>query len=926
MRPRDYQKTRFRFGVWALSASAIAGLMTPTAIIAPARAAVLHGWNFDPATKALTITLPDGITPEFFLLAEPARIVLEIPDTTLGTLTTAQAYSGAVRSIRLMEAADGSRLVLELAPNTRLDPRHAELTAIALDNGQTQWSLQPLLQDSPPAPIAAGTSTADTDVANSPAASESTNGAVPPSVASAPEPSLSTASEESASGEGDVAESSEESAVIESPDFTETEMEVTDSATEPAAIDGAETSADTEAASALSAPALPAESPSLPEIANTATVGAVQSLPDEIAPPVSETADNAETRNSAADGAEIEDTADDELVESVPAAIAAPAAVATETATDSVAAVAEESVPIPVTTADVPPAPSEAAAEESALPDIAHEVTAEVVRSLPTGPDPLADVNTEAATLAGITVENLDALPPGEVPAAPMAPSASSQAAVSVPSLAEADSTPAPAAPALASEPPANQDLAAATSTAGQPANQVRPPNSVNASPVQAVPTEPPLAPAVATVPAAETVTPPIPLPPAVTAPPAIAATAMEVPRLRGPPPTWSDRTASSDVANQTGPSAAPAASATAYITQSPPTVAQAAVEGSTAYITQSPPRTSAVGPATAYITQSPPSTAAAPPATAYITERPPTTVASAPTAATEYITEPPPIAAPSTAATEYITEPPPRATASTSTAATASTAAPPTAAPAGTEVATVPPPPRAIAASSTSDTPPFLPAPSASDDDAPRERPTIPPPPTRAVGGPDTVPFGAPLPPTEAGQSELQGYNSLLPAGTSLPLQYTGAAPLTLAADKPVEQALSLTEDIYDADTGALLLAAGTQVWGRFENIDDNDRRFIAESVVYGRDRFPLAAESDQIAGVQQSRDRNLAITSSIESATITALSGFPGIGLIGGAAIGALTSFVQSPTIVAIAPGTVLAVEVTSENSSIAGDAEPE
>ncbi|MEM8546313.1 MAG: AMIN domain-containing protein, partial [Cyanobacteria bacterium P01_H01_bin.119] len=155
MKPRDYQKTKSRFGAWTLSAAAIAGMMAPPAIVAPARAAVLHGWNFDPVTEALTVTLPDGITPKFFLLAEPARIVLEIPNTTLGTLTTAQEYSGAVRSIRLMEVAAGSRLVIELAPNTRLDPRHAELTAIALDNGQTQWSLQPLLQDSPPAPVAA---------------------------------------------------------------------------------------------------------------------------------------------------------------------------------------------------------------------------------------------------------------------------------------------------------------------------------------------------------------------------------------------------------------------------------------------------------------------------------------------------------------------------------------------------------------------------------------------------------------------------------------------------------------------------------------------------------------------------------------------------------------------------------------------------
>ena len=91
-------------------------------------------------------------------MAEPARIVLEIPDTTLGAVPAAQQYNGAVRSIRLSEVSGGSRVVVELAPNTRLDPRHAELIPTALGNGQTAWTLRPLLQDVPTAPVAAAPS------------------------------------------------------------------------------------------------------------------------------------------------------------------------------------------------------------------------------------------------------------------------------------------------------------------------------------------------------------------------------------------------------------------------------------------------------------------------------------------------------------------------------------------------------------------------------------------------------------------------------------------------------------------------------------------------------------------------------------------------------------------------------------------------
>ncbi|MEM1308301.1 MAG: hypothetical protein AAGF98_02170, partial [Cyanobacteria bacterium P01_H01_bin.153] len=503
----------------------------------------------------------------------------------------------------------------------------------------------------------------------------------------------------------------------------------------------------------------------------------------------------------------------------------------------------------------------------------------------------------------------------------PVVTSSASQAAVSVPSLAEADSTPAPAVsvPELATGPDADVAIAPSANAAGIPTNQVRPPNSANAPAAPPVVTAPPLAatPPAAAVPAPETVTPPIPLPPAATAPDAIAAAPIEVPSLPGPPESWSDPTAIANEANQSGPPPATAAAPDSeYITQSPPQGTETAAAPASEYITQSPPEATAVEPATTYITESPPTAAASTTAdaTEYITERPPTAIASAPASA--YITEPPPTATSTAAATEYITQSPPNPAAPT----TAVIAAPPTAAPADAEGATVPPPPRELAAAPTPDAPPFLPAPEGSVADRPAEQPTIPPPP--AIGGPDTVPFGAPLPQTkslnETEQSALQGYNSLLPVGTPLSLQYVGAAPLELSADEPVDQVLSLTQDITDPDTGALLLSAGTQVWGRFEGTSERDRRFVAESVVYGRDRFPLLAESDWLAADRQPQGDDIAIGSSIGAAAVTVLSGFTGLGLVGGAAVGALTSFAQSPAIVTIEPGAIIEVETVSQVSS--------
>ena len=83
---------------------------------------------------------------------------MEGPHTTLGGGVSSEQYSGAVRNIRLTEVSGGSRVVMELAPNTRLAPRHAELTATELNNGQTEWLLLPLLQDVPGAPVATNAS------------------------------------------------------------------------------------------------------------------------------------------------------------------------------------------------------------------------------------------------------------------------------------------------------------------------------------------------------------------------------------------------------------------------------------------------------------------------------------------------------------------------------------------------------------------------------------------------------------------------------------------------------------------------------------------------------------------------------------------------------------------------------------------------
>lgn len=125
-----------------LGATTIATIATPAAV----QASVLSTWEYNPSTQELEITVPGGTTPRYFLAAEPARIVLELPGTDLGTVTTEKSYGGAVRQIRVAQFAPGvTRIVLELAPGTVLAPGHAELHQVNGAGSSDRWVLRPLL-------------------------------------------------------------------------------------------------------------------------------------------------------------------------------------------------------------------------------------------------------------------------------------------------------------------------------------------------------------------------------------------------------------------------------------------------------------------------------------------------------------------------------------------------------------------------------------------------------------------------------------------------------------------------------------------------------------------------------------------------------------------------------------------------------------
>ncbi len=128
-------------GLGGLGLGAIA-VMTPVVMASPVAAAELTEWRFDPTTHQLELKLSGTATPRYFLLAQPARIVLDLPSTQVGSVPEEQLYrDGMVRSVRVGQfQANLTRIVVELSPDAVFAEGQVEL----LQDGD-RWLLRPLL-------------------------------------------------------------------------------------------------------------------------------------------------------------------------------------------------------------------------------------------------------------------------------------------------------------------------------------------------------------------------------------------------------------------------------------------------------------------------------------------------------------------------------------------------------------------------------------------------------------------------------------------------------------------------------------------------------------------------------------------------------------------------------------------------------------
>ena len=152
-RQNSFPAEDFSVDVPQLLKLGLVGMLTAgTLAIAAARgeAAALTNWRYDPAARQLEVTVKEGVTPRYFLMAQPARIVLDLPDTEVGEVSVKETYAGAIRQVRVSQFQPGlTRIVMELSPDAVFAQGQVKLEKA----NKSTWVLRPLIANAPTAEI-----------------------------------------------------------------------------------------------------------------------------------------------------------------------------------------------------------------------------------------------------------------------------------------------------------------------------------------------------------------------------------------------------------------------------------------------------------------------------------------------------------------------------------------------------------------------------------------------------------------------------------------------------------------------------------------------------------------------------------------------------------------------------------------------------
>jgi N-acetylmuramoyl-L-alanine amidase len=105
----------------------------------PATAAEMLSWQYNASENRIDFSTSTGVKPEAQMLANPSRLIVDLPDTRLNQPTSSQVLNNGIKSLRVGQFdLDRTRMVLELAPGYSIDPQQVLIQA----STSKQWSVQ----------------------------------------------------------------------------------------------------------------------------------------------------------------------------------------------------------------------------------------------------------------------------------------------------------------------------------------------------------------------------------------------------------------------------------------------------------------------------------------------------------------------------------------------------------------------------------------------------------------------------------------------------------------------------------------------------------------------------------------------------------------------------------------------------------------
>lgn len=193
---------------------------------------------------------------------------------------------------------------------------------------------------------------------------------------------------------------------------------------------------------------------------------------------------------------------------------------------------------------------------------------------------------------------------------------------------------------------------------------------------------------------------------------------------------------------------------------------------------------------------------------------------------------------------------------------------------------------------------------------------------PVPVAAAPDAaIAFGQPLPGYGLNGSDPAwgdrrlAPDTLIAAGSILELRYTGPASLSLDPGTVHQEVLVLETEIRDPVTNGIVAPAGSQLIGQFRASGDGHQWVSQMLIAPDGQRIPFASTSDYVYNSPQINGGGIALGTGLGVLALTLLTGFSGIGLLGGALIGATAAVGTAPQMLVIEPNQVIYAEVMQD-----------